>query len=393
MENKQKNSKKRLNSLILLVAFTAIMLIVSTYAWFSTQKNVTLGKLQGKVNVAEGLQISLDAKTWKNEIDFSAFNVDNDTGIWTSEVYVPGATLNEPYTLSDGSTTAKNVLPDELLPVSTTGTGEDAITKEQIAMYRGENKDAIKLNNIVKLTEEAASGYYAIDFFLQNSSASGVTVDPLQLEPNSSFAVLQSQKSTTGLQNTGRIALALYANSNDSKVTVNDTPTTEQIIEGTTGTNITSVAIWEPNANAHVQNIVDSNNYIKWSVADAKTMFGDSATGDEKFTTTTQMPTYALTSTSAGTSITNIYDWKTPSTGLAKQYTLQTTTAGITDPTQLVSAADGSTAFTIPGGQYVRMRMYVWLEGQDVDCTNYASLGGGVELTLGFSKPGTTQGS
>ena len=55
MENKQKNSRRRLNSLILLVAFTAIMLIISTYAWFSAQKNVTIGGLKGVVNVAEEL--------------------------------------------------------------------------------------------------------------------------------------------------------------------------------------------------------------------------------------------------------------------------------------------------------------------------------------------------
>lgn len=49
----QKNSKRRLNSLILLVAFTAIMLIVSTYAWFSTQKTVSISNLTGTVKVAE----------------------------------------------------------------------------------------------------------------------------------------------------------------------------------------------------------------------------------------------------------------------------------------------------------------------------------------------------
>ena len=51
MENNQRNSRKRLNSFILLVAFTAVMLIVSTYAWFSTQKNVTIKALEGKVRV------------------------------------------------------------------------------------------------------------------------------------------------------------------------------------------------------------------------------------------------------------------------------------------------------------------------------------------------------
>ena len=35
------------------------------------------------------------------------------------------------------------------------------------------------------------------------------------------------------------------------------------------------------------------------------------------------------------------------------------------------------------------MRMYVWLEGQDVDCINYASLGGGLTIDVGLSKPGS----
>ena len=36
------------------------------------------------------------------------------------------------------------------------------------------------------------------------------------------------------------------------------------------------------------------------------------------------------------------------------------------------------------------MRMYIWLEGQDVDCMNYASLGWNVKIDVGLSKPGTT---
>ena len=184
-ENKQKNSRRRLNSLILLVAFTAIMLIVSTYAWFSTQKNVSLSGLEGTVKVAEGLQISLDAKTWKNGIDFKDFT--EQTFI---DTYVPGATLENPYqypdsTKSDGSKiTAKNVLPDELLPVSTTGAGEDitGVNAKTMAMYNGENVNGNQLVSITKMAEEKASGYYAIDLFLQNSSKSTVEFDPLQLQ-------------------------------------------------------------------------------------------------------------------------------------------------------------------------------------------------------------------
>ena len=418
-ENKQKNSRRRLNSLILLVAFTAIMLIVSTYAWFSTQKNVSLSGLEGTVKVAEGLQISLDAKTWKNGIDFKDFT--EQTFI---DTYVPGATLENPYqypdsSKSDGSKIAAvNVLPDELLPVSTTGAGEDitGANSKTMAMYNGENRNGKELVSVVKMAEEKASGYYAIDLFLQNSSKSTVDLDPLQLQAGSVLTVKSSTKATTGLQNTARVALVQYANSNDEKVKVDSTPSTENIIAGTTNTDIASVAIWEPNANAHVQYIIDSNNNVTWKKADVST--GTPLENDDlfsgvtwasdsekkiKFGLTSQVPTYALTAASLTNkelegvdveaekgSIADIYNWGTSaSSSLAKQHTLQTTTAGIDTDKLFVSAADGTSNFTIPGGQYVRMRMYIWLEGQDVDCTNYASLGGGIKIDFGFSKPGS----
>ena len=418
-ENKQKNSRRRLNSLILLVAFTAIMLIVSTYAWFSTQKNVSLSGLEGTVKVAEGLQISLDAKTWKNGIDFKDFT--EQTFI---DTYVPGATLENPYQYPDSSKddgskiAAVNVLPDELLPVSTTGAGEDitGANSKTMAMYNGENRNGKELVSVVKMAEEKASGYYAIDLFLQNSSKSTVDFDPLQLQAGSVLTVKSSTKATTGLQNTARVALVQYANSNDEKVKVDSTPSTENIIAGTTNTDIASVAIWEPNANAHVQYIIDSNNNVTWKKADVST--GTPLENDDlfsgvtwasdtekkiKFGLTSQVPTYALTAASLTNkelegvdveadkgSIEDIYNWGTSaSSSLAKQHTLQTTTDGIETDKLFVSAADGTSKFTIPGGQYVRMRMYIWLEGQDVDCTNYASLGGGIKIDFGFSKPGS----
>ena len=42
--------------------------------------------------------------------------------------------------------------------------------------------------------------------------------------------------------------------------------------------------------------------------------------------------------------------------------------------------------FIITSNTVSRMRVYVWLEGQDVDCINLASQGGGIELELGLTK-------
>lgn len=83
---------KPLGRLVFLVAFTAIMLISSTYAWFSAQKNVSINGIEGTVNVAEGLMISLDAKNWSQEIDLK------------NPVLDTGNTLDVPYSASADGT-------------------------------------------------------------------------------------------------------------------------------------------------------------------------------------------------------------------------------------------------------------------------------------------------
>ena len=148
MENNQRNSRKRLNSLILLVAFTAVMLIISTYAWFSTQKNVTIQGLKGVVNVAEGLQISLDASHWVNSIDFDHFE-QTSASSWTVKTTSPTTYLDSGKTFQNPATDVTNVVPTELLPVSSTGYEEtnDGIGQAAMKFYKGTNTETIKLMN------------------------------------------------------------------------------------------------------------------------------------------------------------------------------------------------------------------------------------------------------
>ena len=404
-ENIQRNSRKRLNALILLVAFTAILLIVSTYAWFSTQKNVTLSGLKGKVNVAEGLQISLDALNWANEISLTEGEVE--------KFLEDGKSLANPY---DGRT---NLIPTELLPVSTTAQQDEGIGEKDLNMYRGTNESGIVLKDIKNMTTDetgAEKGFYAIDFFLQNSSSqtaiTGNQNDLLRLETNSAITLDGGlAKEATGLQNTLRVAFAIYDEESSlaNDTLVSNTPDQAKILAATTGDarTITDVAIWEPNASgaqqtsgepspavtkyaAHVDYIVQNNNRLKLSSADnpSNTIVG----ANGKFTAEAKLPTYALTTTSVGKTITNIYDWDTgaATNGLVKQNTVTTPNTGVgASPVQLKSVTDGSTDFAIAPGKYIHMRMYVWLEGQDVDCINYASLGGGLTIDVGLSKPGS----
>ena len=420
-ETIKRNSRKRLNALILLVAFTAILLIVATYAWFSTQRNVTLSGLEGRVNVAEGLQISLDALNWANEIDLSngaqAYFAQTNTDLGLTEPETMRS-LTSPYA---GRT---NLVPSELLPVSTTAQTDEGIGLTDFNMYNGEVSSGNKLSEIAKAAAEADSGYYAIDFFLQNSSSTEKIAawdaalegepsdttglgDLLQLQPGSSITLDEPSSESTGFQNTFRVAFAIYDDDGSENALVNNTSIGQtEILAATTGESrtIQDAAIWEPNASgaqqgsspsitkyaAHVNYVVQNNNKLTLS-SDDQSAAGLSSTS--RFAADTKLPTYALTADSVtAANIDDIYDWDTGAAdaGLVKQNTLQTANTGLgADPVQLVSAEDGTTQIEIAPGRYVHMRMYVWLEGQDVDCINYASLGGGVTIDIGLSKPGS----
>lgn len=419
-ENRQKNSRKRLNSLILLVAFTAIMLIVSTYAWFSAQKNVSISNLEGIVKVVEGLEISLDAYHWSQEVDLTAAQTAGSGYLDADK------TLAAPYA------GGVNILPSEMIPVSTTGISGEGIGETGLQMYRGINVNGIDLYQI-ELVDEAETdptsnqfpGYYAVDLFLKNTTAGSQTTDQLQLNINSELKLKTTGLENTGLQNTVRVAFALYkaASGNESAVDVTNGTQNTILTELASSTKtISDVAIWEPNSDAHVDEVVLNNNRITWSGTDANSLWGSETDTTHKFAKTDKIPTYALTSTSTSSnesvkvdpvttvntsSIADIYDWSaTTTSGLTKQVvqatnvtrTGDTITGGaLADVTDLISVTttnmSSPTNFVIPANQVCRLRMYVWLEGQDVDCTNLASHGGGIHLDLGLVKPGSDSNS
>ena len=95
-----KNKRKtELRIIFFIILVAAAMFIISTYAWFSTQRNVSITNLSGTVEVAEGLEISLNAKEWFNEI-----------------------VLNDEVTIIKSAYEGhRNISPVEMLPVSTLG--------------------------------------------------------------------------------------------------------------------------------------------------------------------------------------------------------------------------------------------------------------------------------
>ena len=406
-QNNQRNSRKRLNSLILLVAFTAVMLIVSTYAWFSTQRNVTLSGLTGTVKVAEGLQVSLDAKHWVNAINFGDFN-QTSADSWTVKDTATTTYLDAGATFQQPATGIKNIVPTEYLPVSTTGETNNGIGKDIVYMYKGEYTDSAGLGTVSQVAADAAAessagGYFAFDLYLMNTSSGTQTHDNLQLDAVSDVG---GGNEATGIQNTVRVALGAYTNTGDAmKIGQSTEPDQSAIIAGTsTSQTIRDLAIWEPNSDKHVSNIVNSTaNNLKLTSTDQGTyssLTHNATTGISKFADGHQLPTYALSADSVGKTIAKVYDWTQTDVGLVKQKTTQTTAYASADdfraaPIDLksVSDASGNTKLQIVANQYQKVRVYVWIEGQDPDCINYASLGQSLRLDLGLSKPESQPGS
>ena len=372
MGKSKKNKKKsEMNAMFFIILLALVIFIISTYAWFSTQRNVSITNLNGTVEVAEGLEISLDAENWSNGL-------------------VLGDEEGQLDIIDDAYEGNHNIKPTEMLPVSTLGLAGS--NRTDLLMLRGTLNNSIQLNNIQKMDEEETNsemttypGYFAFDVFLKNSSRQDDIDDVLQLNYDSSLEIMETENSSTGLQNTARVAFAKYAGTSD---TMADAATilkeTAGIGVGGSPVYITDVAIWEPNSNDHVDYVVQNNNKITGAGA--------------SFNATTQMDTYALTDSSEGQSIADIYKWDGTERLLQKQNVLQTTKTSTEDYSiaegvqNLVSTSDGSTEFGIAPNKICRLRIYVWLEGQDVDCINYASHGGGVTVNIGLVK-GSEEGS
>ncbi len=395
MKGKSKRNKRKseMNAMFFIILLAAVMFIISTYAWFSTQKNVSITNLQGTVQVAEGLEISLDALNWSNGI-------------------VLGTEDGQLSIIDNAYSGHHNISPSEMLPVSTLGQVSGSMT--DLKMLRGKvtNSTVTSLENIETMNEGQTDagksdypGYFAFDVFLKNDSKDTSKDDILQLNYDSSLELLDTSKTTTGLQNTARVAFAKY---DGTSSTMADQATilkeTAGIGVGAATSYISDVAIWEPNSNTHADYIVENNNKIKWSTSDASAYATKLLNNGQKgFDTNTQMPTYALKESSIGNTVNDIYKWDGTESQLAKQNVLQTKTTtkqstetnyALEDGVQnLVSTSgDGTTTFGISPSKISRIRIYVWLEGQDVDCINWASHGGGIKVNIGLVK-GSTIGS
>ena len=291
-----------------------MFLIVSTYAWFTANQTVTISTLDVNVQTSNGLQISADAINWKTILQKA--DITGASATYTSSV---------------------NQVPDEMQPVSSagivdTGTG-------YMDMYFGtvdalDDGTGYSLASTKEVDTRGANGrYIAFDIFLRVDQATPVYLT------TASNVITKAGATDKGLQNAARVAFIDEGNISD----VGDSAGAQALKGGTTS------IIWEPNYDVHTAA----------GVANAKEIYGlDTTTTGAK-----QLSYQGIKAEFADTEGVTLKNTNTFS-----QY-FQTVTPTIST----VKDFDAQQTLLNLKAGITKVRMYMWVEGQDVDCENNAS--------------------
>jgi hypothetical protein len=331
---------------------------MSTYAWFTANRTVRVDSIDVYVSTSGGLQISSDADDWKTVLSKDDLINAHDQG-YTSEV---------------------NQLPVFMSPVSSAKT----VTNGKLDMFYGSTTADIDdptsatygqyLLTSVKQTDKSSYGitdtgkyergyYIAFDVFLRLDSAdsdlylSGSVRDTID---DTNLTI--SDANERGLSNAARVAILKCP---DSAVVAKSGTRDSMMAIPTTGT----AFLWEPNYDTHVATGV--SNYTS--------LFRTPASGSP-----TAWPSIYGVTVAAGAD-----NGAVPYDGLKAEFTDIALGNAIVEenPSYVTRLSNGSgidfqskKAETVPSFNLQgikqgiqKYRIYMWVEGQDIDCENEVS--------------------
>lgn len=343
----RKNMKRKTNvkSSIMVLLLIAILLIASTYAWFTSNRTVTISSIDVNVAASSGIQISVDGISWKTIITGEELLAANEHTTYA------GAVNQIPIGTGAG----------QLSPVSTAGN----ITDGKLDMFYGvvEADDAAggvyKLSATKETDTAGNSGrYIAFDVFVKVDAASDIYLT------DSSDVVVPSSSSDKGIKNAARVAFCVLGHSNN----LNDATGAayQSLLDASPRT-----IIWEPNYDDHKDS----------AITHANQNYGQTITSS-----TEKLNYYGISSAITTPQLLTATD----------NMTQVTTTLGTKAGRQALLSRDdgtGKTPYTqgtlkLQEAQMAagvsKVRIYMWIEGQDYDCENQAS-GTAVRFDVGFT--------
>ena len=427
---KNKRHTRRIKRLALICTLCTVILVVSTYAWFVGMKTVNVSSFDVEIAATDGLSLSLNGEYWAETVTISKDN-------YKYKEDAVKDTLKQNY-IYDGSTNTWG--GSGLIPISTIGQ-IDANASRLIMFEKGSltttpggyrlMASRVKNETVTSNTEEG-NGFVAFDLFVRNLSGSAYYADYNQLNEEAIYLTQSSEvtvssagenQDKTGIENSVRVAFAQIGRVQAVKgeQTTAISSTVQGINCKTPGTGVTAICdryaqIWEPNDTKHVNNAIQwyttackarktatqDNENLGKDVTDPNNYAGACAT----VTNGTAVPTYAVGSVIDYTHNIDVYDGEKLNTYKASisgtkinGYTKKSETDIVsktdgrlyeydyfTDTEKMYTGMNRPTFITLAPNSITKIRVYVYIEGQDVDNYDFASLGKAIKVNFGFTK-------
>ena len=382
-ENKKRT--RRVRNLVVIFTLSTIVLSVSTYAWFIGMRTVNVSSFDVEIATTDSLSLSLNGLAWNNTISISkdtykTSSYTNNTNNWAGRGLIPVSSIG------DIDTTVSRLKLFEKASLTASAGGY------RLMASRVDNYNAGKLEQ---------DGYVVFDLFIKNFSGTQYIKElkeddeeAIYLTNDSSVKVDVSNGGVdgTGIENSVRVAFAQIGR-------VAGTTTDQGTITGitcTTDTNVTGICrtaeIWEPNDTSHVANAISWYNTSCLSrVGGTYKTKADTEHDCGSVIDGIAYPTYAISADITSANSVDIYDGASYNGYTRADTLLQVPAKNFTDTQKLLTGTSRPQFITLAPNSITKVRVYIYIEGQDIDNYDFASIGKEIAVKFGFTKERYTE--
>ena len=440
----KRNGKKsrKIRKLIITCVLSAIVLIVSTYTWFIGLQTVKVNPFEIEIATTEGLFLSMDGKSWVYNLNVNdAAKYDGNTNVWATGGLIPMSSVGD---LDSTSSTMKLFEKASL----TTSPGGYRLLASQVKNNVSSTKKVNGVD--VTVYEEGdgyiafdlfIKNLSGNEYYYKNEQANE---ENIYLNLDSSVVVKTNgsdSQEKTGIENSIRLGFTQIGR-------VEATTPTTSIITGMncTGTDMSAsgykytegdvtgicrnAQIWEPNDTDHENNALNwygtscitrkstgttvtdkaSYNVAQFDTdgkktADATYCYAEGGkTKTHMADNANALPTYAISREIKIADNVDVYDGTvyntyTANTGKYENYKVATESTSpkkseyklvefpyFTDTMKEKTGTARPAFMSLAPNSITKVRVYIWLEGQDIDNYDFASLGKTISINFGFTK-------
>jgi len=373
----KKRHVRRIRNLVFVSSLSAVILVVSTYAWFVGMRTVHVTSFDVKIASTESLLLSLDGERWSYEVSISKSTLDDvsyegHTNSWGGDGLVPMSSIG----IMD-ATSSRMVLYEKASFTPTPG-GYRLMTS------RVDNYTPGQLEQ---------DGYVVFDLFIRNITGSQyikelneADEEAIYLTVDSEVIVAADGVADTGIENSVRVAFGqvgrIIGTSKETAKITGITCTTDDDVTGICRT----AQIWEPNDTAHVANA------ISWYNVSCKKRTGSVVTNPSSYAGScnpvvdgTAYNTYAVKTKINSSNNVDIYDGTDYNTYTGSSDYLYAYPY-FTDTMKIQEGTSRPQFMTLAPNSITKVRIYIFIEGQDIDNYDLASIGKKISVSFGFTK-------